>query len=640
MLHANEGINAIPLLVGSFFLVVGSHAAIGAGLYATAKGSAKVWMEHETARPYLIGTGVAAILAGVFLFKGVLSGEASLYLTSLNWLTGFLHDNFDMRGATAFWLSRFALKMWFMIPLSIGGIFYMNFKKNGSPGNPQKQKRLFPKRIKQQWMAKYRDSGDGAFIGITNERRPHYFTEEERGMHTQVIGATGFGKTASVLMPLLRHDLRMGKSVIFIDGKGDMEALGAFATLAEEAGRGYDVFIFSPSYPNLSNPWNPLASGNPIVQKDRIVGAQIWTEEYYKKKGEDLLQTVFQIFDDLKVTPSFPRLSRFLKNPEVDFIKGRKFRDKEIEADYKNLKLSLKNDAKQYAGIIADIDLMAKSFLKSMFEEDQNDGISLFEAVMRQKVVYFHLPVLMMEETMKRIARMVIHEMKIVCSELQNYVGKRERPRASLYIDEFASFATENFIELLNKARSAGVGTTLIHQSLGDIESVSVNFACQVFENTNNKIILHIDDPGTIERYCRMAGTHQEMKYTYQTDDSLLGMSKTGMGTMREVEAFNIDPNAFRFLGIGEAVVFIKSTDEEKRRCAIVKLDYINPPQADLSEYAEEARKIVFEGESSEPAGDSETLTEDKTEMSEEIKPVSKGKLNKDYWDKDNNESS
>lgn len=324
----------------------------------------------------------------------------------------------------------------------------------------------------------------------------------------------------------------------------------------------------------------------------------------------------------------------------MDFIKGKKFRDKEIEGDYKNIKLALKNDAKNYAGIIADIDLMAKSFLRTMFTAEKGEGISLYDAIMDQKVVYFHLPVLMMEDTMKRIARMVIHELKIVSSELQNYVGKKQRPVSSLFIDEFASFATENFIELLNKARSAGMGITIIHQSLGDIENVSPSFARQVFENTYNKIILHIDDPETIERYCRMAGTHQEFKRTYQTDDTLLGFNKTGMGTVRDVEAFNIDPNAFRKLGIGEAVVIIKIAKDARRKRSIVKLDYVNPPQADLTEFAIEARKMVFEGESCVPVVESTTLTKVEQGTSEKIKPVSKGKLNKDFWENNDDKSS
>lgn len=586
----------LAYILGALGIALSLHILLGVLIYAVGFALNLVWNRYRLMRwPILIS------LIGLILMLGlrfwVASNEGipvlrTLYLYSLDYLTGFLKENLGIRGIYAFKGARFLLGF---LPVSVlttavlvGRLISRRFKK---------QKRALPGKLiqivpKPAVIAEMRENGEGAFIGVNSDGQAVYLTDHERGMHTQVIGSTGFGKTASVLMPLLSADLKSGKSVIFIDGKGDMESLSSFVSLVKSAGREHDTLIFSPSFPNISNPWNPLASGNPVVQKDRIVGAQIWSEEFYKKKGEDLLQTVLNIFDDLKVTASFPRLAEFLKNPEVDFIKGKSFRNAKIEQDYQALKKALRTDAKNYAGIVADINLFTNSFLKPMFTAEKGEGISLYDIAMNNKIVYFNFPVLMMEDTMKRIGRMVIHDLKTVCSEIQNYVGKEDRRPISVFIDEFASFANESFIELLNKARSAGVGITIIHQSLGDIESVDKNFARQIFENTNVKVVLRVDDPETIERYCRMAGTHQEMKYTFQTDDGIFGRTASGGASMREVDVFNVDPNTFRRLRIGEAVVMVKNTG----KIFNVKLDYLDPPQVDLSEIAAEARDQVIEG--------------------------------------------
>lgn len=567
---------------------------VGVALYGLLMVFVTTWSRYKKFRPILVGV---VLLPSLWLSLQIWDSPESIrsmlemaYLNSLDSLTGFLREHLPLSGLACFKIARFLLRLLPLSPLFALGLFvwrYFRLKDKHTDKLPTPLVSKMPGRVK---LEKLRHSNAGAFIGINPQKQPVHLSDHERGMHTQVIGSTGFGKTTSVLMPLLLNDMRCGKAVVFIDGKGDKESLNSFMSIVREAGREHDAYIFAPAFANISNPWNPLASGNPVVQKDRIVGAQIWSDEYYKKKGEDMLQTVLHIFDDLRVTASFPRLAQFLRNPDADFIKGKKFRDPKIEGDYQTMKITLKNEAKNYAGIISDINLFSESFLKPLFKEESKDEIKLYDIVRNQKIVYFSLPVLMMEETMKRIARMVIHDLKIVCSDIQNYTDKTSRPPISVFIDEFASFATENFVEFLNKARSAGMGITIIHQSMGDIEAVDKNFARQVFENTNIKIVLRIDDPATIEQYARMAGTRQEMKYTYQTDRDFFGQSPSGGASMREVDVFKIDPNTFRSLGIGEAVVMVKSS----RKIQTVKLDYIELPEEDLTEYTDEARNIVM----------------------------------------------
>jgi len=76
------------------------------------------------------------------------------------------------------------------------------------------------------------------FVGASaTSRGPLWLDDQARLMHTWVVGATGTGKTQSVLLPALRSDILAGRAAIFIDGKGDRETLSAIWNLAREAGR-------------------------------------------------------------------------------------------------------------------------------------------------------------------------------------------------------------------------------------------------------------------------------------------------------------------------------------------------------------------------------------------------------------------
>lgn len=593
--------------LGVIFFV---HILLGAVLYVSGLALWRLFKAQGKNPIFWVGLSCFLVMTGVFLYY-----EGFFAFLSNNGIQG-----------VAYWVKN---KIYYILVVSLNlserfSSSVANFLVNLSPaillvplgivvknnwgsmsilGGPKKEKSKKKKKIKPSKFSKYRDQEkEAAFMGFDEEtNKPIYLSDRERGMHMQVVGSTGFGKTVSVLLPLLKNDLKQNRPIIFIDGKGDQDSVKAFLSLVIEADREKDAYIFSTTFPNISNKWNPLINGNPFIKKDRIIGAQIWSEEFYKKKGEELILRMFYIFDDLGIVPTFPLLSQFFTNPEADFIvkaiKERGFNTESIKDSYNDIKKKFKSDAKNYAGIVADINLLATAYMGKLFTDEDGKGINLHDALRNNKIVFFHLPVLTMEDTNKRIARMVIHDIKTAVGDIQNYTDPEDRPNASIYIDEFASFASESFIELLNKARSAGISITVLHQSLGDIESVSSNFARQIFENTNVKVILRIDDPESVEHYIRMGGTHEELKATYQTDMGLLGRSPTGAASLREVDAFNIDPNRIKSLSIGEGVILVKNSN----RRHYAQLDYIKPKSVDITAIAKDAREMIMVSDLKKP---------------------------------------
>ena len=92
--------------------------------------------------------------------------------------------------------------------------------------------------------------------------------------HTFIVGASGFGKT-NLISILQENSLRNNKPIIFIDPKGDAEALDTFRQLCKRYDR--TCYAFSEHDPD-SISLNPILEGTESLVSDRIMGAFNWSE--------------------------------------------------------------------------------------------------------------------------------------------------------------------------------------------------------------------------------------------------------------------------------------------------------------------------------------------------------------------------
>jgi hypothetical protein len=72
-------------------------------------------------------------------------------------------------------------------------------------------------------LAKVWNRKHGVYLGTTADNVEIHLPDVTRTGHVQIIGATGRGKTESLILPMLMRDLHGGKSAVLIDGKGDQE---------------------------------------------------------------------------------------------------------------------------------------------------------------------------------------------------------------------------------------------------------------------------------------------------------------------------------------------------------------------------------------------------------------------------------
>lgn len=505
------------------------------------------------------------------LFAGMGLVSAGLLL-SLKWLGQLLSSARDLKlnGIPVYFLVSYGCYLVITLPFFVL-LAYVGKeaeKKLLGQGGKRDKRDISASNIR---IGRSKAGKDKAYLGSSfRTGNPFYLTDAMRLMHTHVVGSTGVGKTESVLLPLLRHDVAMGKGAIVIDAKGDLELFAKIRQCVETSGRGDDFLFFSLSHPEISRTYNPLLRGNASEIKDKLIGSTEWREEFYRKKAEEAALTLLRPMVELGRKVKFRDLYYLL----TDSGNLRTFKD-QLEAgnmyhDLQVMENHFGDNLKFLSGLISDLALVTKSEFSRLVDVDKSE-IDLLKVYEDNKIVYFSLNTQGYEETAKRFGRLILQDIKTVSNEIQTQKAESERHFFPVFVDEFSSFVYENFIEFLNKGRGAGFAITLLHQSLADLATKRITFQQQILENTNIKIIMRQDDPFSVEKFAKIGGARKTLVSTYQTEERMLGTGFTGVGSMREGQTFRIDPDLVRSLGRGEAIVIAKAP---RFQIDYLKLDY------------------------------------------------------------------
>ncbi len=174
-----------------------------------------------------------------------------------------------------------------------------------------------------------------------------------------------------------------------------------------------------------------------------------------------------------------------------------------------------------------------------------------------QTVLVILIPTLKYQQIGHQLGKLLLQELGWAVGERAGQGGYA--PFIPVFLDEFSSFVYPGFTNILNKARSSNVALHLSHQSLGDLGTVSDDFANIVMTNTNVKCILGLNDPETADYIARHLGTFTEAKLTERAEkDKLFGyVEKTGDLSLRQVEAYKVHPNTLKNLSHGRGVLHL-----------------------------------------------------------------------------------
>ncbi|HXH30974.1 MAG TPA: TraM recognition domain-containing protein [Bacteriovoracaceae bacterium] len=420
---------------------------------------------------------------------------------------------------------------------------------------------------------------DSVFCGVTDKNEDVWIKPAQRSMHTQVIGTTNAGKTESVILPWAIHDIHNKRGLLLIDGKADNSLLDKLWSYVVAAGREKDFRLFSLGRRDESFQFNPLLGGTAEEITERVFNSFEFENPYYRSIQYEVMNQVMRVFEATKTHVTFQRLYQAISNPVVLEDMSSKLSDPSLAQWIQwYCQLAHKDRETRTSGLLTAIGHFAFGANANLFNTVEG-AITLDEALMKNQIVYFQLPVLLSPFLGKATGKLVLQSLQAAVANRHRLDQKGKKEFFSVFLDDFSEYLYPGFVSILNKSRSANVGIVFAHQALGDIQTLGDPVANSILTNSNLKVFMRGNTPDSAEYFSKVIGTTSSTKFTERQKKGRLGTAKSGDVSAREVEEFVIHPNVFkRDLGVGEAIMLIPHERGAKTvRIKFNKIDDLPP---------------------------------------------------------------
>jgi conjugal transfer pilus assembly protein TraD len=416
---------------------------------------------------------------------------------------------------------------------------------------------LGPAALRRVSAGRTRDWADGVLLGADRDGRPVVLGDRQLSAHALIVGASGAGKSTTLLTILTDH-VRRGRPVVAIDMKGSPAFADELAGAAAAAGRPFRLW-------SLDGPsrWNPLGHGNPTELKDKLIATERFTEPHYQRAAERYVQTVLQVLErahqgrpprldevvGLMDHRRLPTALRGLPRPFADHVH-----------DY--LAAITPDQVSAIRGLGTRLAIITESHTGRFLgpAESGEQEIDLHRALSGEEVVLLSLNSSRYGKLAAQLGTLAIQD--LVCATGERLASDRRDdrspPQAIVGVDEFSALGADHVMQLIARGREPGVTVVLATQELADLERAATGLRDQVLGSAAVKIAHRQDVPASAQTIAQIAGTVKVWEETHQIGGRLLGRYDTGRGTRRRVDQFVVDPNLIKRLPTGDAVVITK----------------------------------------------------------------------------------
>jgi type IV secretory pathway TraG/TraD family ATPase VirD4 len=400
--------------------------------------------------------------------------------------------------------------------------------------------------------------------------RNAFLTDRNLNYHTQIIGGSGAGKT-NLLKVMLEDRIAKGHAIIFFDFKGEVDLVDWMAGATEHYGRRDDLAMISMADPKISYAYNPISLGTETEISSQIMNAFTWSESFYKNSAENALLIILKALcyqrDMTRKSFHLGDLYQFLTDPSfrMDMVSAISLLNypEMFRADLKRICEELSTNKKEnYLSLVTQISKILNSSAGEIVAHKigHDEEFNLKEAMSSGKITYFMMNNLKLKETAAIMGKLILQDLMKTVGNIYDDRTYKRNP-VTLIIDEFASFATPDFGEFIEKARGAGISIVVTYQSRKSLDHIEQSLALKMNENTANKVVFQVQDSEDVEWFCSLLGTKKTTKETHQAEDGFFGDTKTGMKSVREVEEYVVHPNEIKKLKLGQALLYCSKVD-------------------------------------------------------------------------------
>ena len=324
--------------------------------------------------------------------------------------------------------------------------------------------------------------------------------------HTLVTGATGSGKTVS-LLSLIYNDILCGYPVCVVDFKKSSDVLYFLSKWAKDLNRDFYYFA-NGTNDDLGNDfyyqkatYDPFSSGEQSSRSDVILSLREWdtASDVYKGRTESLLNALFfallsvdhdevpripwsegginQIIAAMDLTVMYDLIMVLNKKREKGLLDKTDIKRLDTFTEIYQSLITKTPEGKALREQLDGIKLICNKLIMSSYGNWLSKGMSKKHIDLLKiatstdgPIVLFGLSGMEEPEFARALGSIISSDLKRTVN-IKN--GMSDRNRFGIYIDEFQTLDPNDVTDLLEKARSAQAFCTLATQSLEKISSAA-----------------------------------------------------------------------------------------------------------------------------------------------------------------------
>jgi len=323
---------------------------------------------------------------------------------------------------------------------------------------------------------------------------PYYLTRDSLIEHMLIRGASGSGKTALILAPLLEQIVRIaGKkrdsSLVVIDLKGDPALFSGLKYVTEQKA-GLRFRWFTPKANRTSYVFNPCLQYHFSQHMSVNQNAETLIKAFGLDHGADYGKSYFRDISLLLMRMLF----------RADGISSFAQLHHMITSNHPGIAhdAQLKKDARHLA---TKIDELASLFplnatAETASPEVMKNAIDVNTLFDEPQVIYFYLPNTEQDILCTTVAKLAANLILSAAASRDN----QKSNRVFVCIDEFQRIVGEDVLIFLQQARSMNVACMLANQTTADLDIRGPAIRETIEESTNVKIDLSANSISQVER--------------------------------------------------------------------------------------------------------------------------------------------
>lgn len=349
--------------------------------------------------------------------------------------------------------------------------------------------------------------------------KPIWIDDDDMCGHGCVFAKTGMGKTLW-LEGLMFQQMARGRAsgFTFIDAKRDPGTLADIVMMALITGRIEDVIVVDP--------FDPVCAYNFVftTQRADVKARKVLrcglpptpdqsTTKHYDRLAADAVYRVVRAMESLGLAWSARDIAVALSAFTIAYPRMRSLLHEHgskqamielghLAGSYRTAKGSLDSSSltDNLRGIASELHSISNSEVGEMFCAPRAD-LSLTDAILRGKLIYYMLPRLEEAESAARMVKVFREDLEVSIGEITSSRHYRlEDPHLTI-IDEGASTFGPTWANLFELARKGRFALLFGAQSVGGLMDVTLGLSEQFYErvlaNVNLKVIMRVGDNRT-----------------------------------------------------------------------------------------------------------------------------------------------